>query len=370
MVESLYIHIPFCSYKCPYCDFLSLVSSPLDKEEYLNLLVKEAELYRDIDNKIKTLYLGGGTPTLLSPEQIGKLIENLSSVFDFSEVEEITVECNPETYRYKEFKELISMGVNRLSIGVQSFTQKGLLALGREHSVEDSLKSFWSAREAGFENISLDLIYAYPGQEPADMDIELEYLEKLSPEHLSAYMLTPYEGTPLGLKILRRELSAPEEEVLGEIYERLWKGMLGLGYRRYELSNWAREGKECRHNLAYWTMKEFVGIGVSAWGFLGGVRYGNTKNILRYRDSVSQGKKPIETLSNSEPEEELMLKLRLKWGLDSTDRELIPEHLWGFFEEEDGRIGIREEFMLLSNEITVEVMLYNSHRKSMEVKDG
>ena len=374
MIRGLYVHIPFCSYKCPYCDFTSLVRSPVGFEDYTAFLLREAELYRDLNIRLETLYLGGGTPTLLSPGQIGALIDKLGSIFDLSGLKEVTVECNPETYRYEEFRELLRAGVNRLSLGVQSFSEEGLKRLGREHSVQESLEAYLHARDAGFENVSIDIIYGYPGQRVEDMEIELESIGELNPDHVSAYMLTPHENTPMGMKILGGELEIPEEETLGDIYDRLWKGLKGLGYERYEVSNWAKGGKECRHNLLYWTMEEFLGLGVSAWGFFGGRRYGNTKNILSYVKALSEGRRPLqsEVLLSEEDlfEEELMLRLRLKWGLGEEDIELIPERLRGFFEIKGGRLGIREEYMLLSNEIITEVLLYNSDRNSTEVRNG
>ncbi|WP_457600327.1 radical SAM family heme chaperone HemW [Hydrogenivirga sp.] len=374
MVRGIYVHIPFCSYKCPYCDFTSVVKSPIDHHGYVDLLLKEAELYRDEPVKAETLYIGGGTPTLMRPELIGRLIDGLVKTFNLSSLKEITVECNPETYRYGEFKSLLGFGVNRLSVGVQSFTEKGLRSLGREHSVEDSVRAITDAREAGFDNLNVDLIYAFPGQTPEDILAEMGALEELKPEHVSAYMLTAYEDTPLGASVRRGGLSLPEEETLEGIYDTLWKSLKSLGYERYETSNWAKEGRECRHNLLYWTMEEFLGLGVSAWGFLKGKRYGNTKNIGSYTRSVSSGTRPVESvviLTEEELfEEEIMLKLRLKWGLRVEERKLIPEHLMSFFEESKGRLGIREEFALLSNEIITEVLLYNSHRNSTEVKNG
>ncbi len=374
MLKALYVHIPFCSYKCPYCDFVSLVDPPVNPNDYIDLLIEEAKLYSNTDRRIETLYLGGGTPTLLEPDQIGYTIEGLDRVLDLSKVREITVECNPETYRKKDFKRLRSFGVNRLSIGAQSFTEKGLKALGRKHSVRDILRCYEEAMEAGFENINVDLIYAYPGQKPEDIDRELELLERLRPEHVSAYMLTPYENTPLGVSIKGGLIETPQEEELERLYERLWRGLKSLGYSRYEISNWSLKGFECRHNLVYWSVEEFLGLGVSAWGFVGGRRYGNTKNILLYAKAVREKKKPVcEELYLSDAdifEEFIMLRLRLKEGLPHSFRGLIPHHLWPFFEEGKNGIGIREEFMLLSNEIIAEVLVYNSHRTLSEVRNG
>jgi oxygen-independent coproporphyrinogen-3 oxidase len=374
MVRGVYVHIPFCSHRCPYCDFTSVTNSPVDYRDYVDALLREASFYRELEFDLRTLYLGGGTPTLLEPQYLGSIIENIGELFGASLLEEVTVECNPKTYDYKAFRELLSYGVNRLSIGVQSFTSKGLRVLGRDHGVEDSLRTFYEAEEAGFENINIDLIYAFPGQKGDDIDLELKFIEKLKPAHVSAYMLTPYENTSLGISLLKGTLRAPGEEDLKGIYDRLWKGLKELGYERYEISNWAVGGRECRHNLLYWKMENFLGLGVSAWGFVDNLRYGNTRNILEYMREVSKGRKPVEVrveLSERDVfEEELMLKLRLKWGLSREEENLIPNRLKVFFEKKDGRLGIREEFMLLSDEIITEVLLYNSHRNPAEVKNG
>ncbi len=374
MIKALYFHIPFCSYKCPYCDFLSLVGAPLDYEEYVNLLIEETKLYSHYGRDIRTLYLGGGTPTLLKPDTLGYLIDRLDKVLDLSGVVEITVECNPETYTTEDFRKLRRLGVNRLSVGAQSFTEKGLRSLGRRHSVSDTVRAYHEAREAGFENINLDIIYAYPEQKSQDVEVELEWIEELRPEHVSAYMLTPYPNTPIGVEISRGALKVPEEDELARIYNRLWTGLKELGYSRYEISNWSLEGFECKHNLVYWNMEEFLGLGVSAWGFIGRTRYGNTKNVVKYAEFVRKGIRPVDKsvrLSERDLFEEfVMLRLRLKEGLPKSLKHVVPPHLRRFFEEGERGIGIREEYMLLSNEIIAEVLVYNSDRTLSEVKNG
>ncbi len=374
MVKGLYIHIPFCVSKCPYCDFVSLKVDESLQEEYVNILIKEAKLYRDVPRRLRTVYFGGGTPTILKPETISRVINSMDRILDLSGVKEITVECNPETYRYREFRELLRAGVNRLSLGVQSFSEKGLRSLGRWHSVEDSLRAYFEAKEAGFDNVNIDLIFAYPGQKRDDIDIELEWVDRLRPSHLSAYMLTPHRNTPLGLEIISGRLEIPREEELERIYRRLWTGLRALGYRRYEISNWALEGYTCKHNLLYWTLEEFIGIGVSAWGFFGMRRYGNRKNILSYMRAVERGVRPVESemLLNKRDlfEEFIMLRLRLRKGLPKEFINLIPEKVKTFFEVSEEGVGIKEEYMLLSDEIITEVLLYNSDRITAEVRDG
>ncbi len=360
MVKGLYIHIPFCSQKCPYCDFYSLVESPVSQEEYSEAVLKEAELFTDLEIKPETLYFGGGTPSKLRPQELFKLLEGLGRVFDLSRLSEATVECNPEDYGYEEFKKLRDIGFTRVSIGVQSFTEKGLSLLGRRHTPKKAVEAVLSAKASGL-TVNVDLIYGYPGQEPGDLEKELSFIEKLDPDHVSAYLLTPYEGTPLGSKILRGELKSPDEEKVRELHDLLWRGLKDLGYRRYEISNWAKEGKECRHNLLYWTMEEFIGLGVSAWGFINSERYGNVRNIKAYMEKVLSGKRPVGVrvrLSEEDRFEEwLMLRLRLRIGIPE---KLVPEHLREFFEPAPEGLAIKEEFMILANEITADLMVYNS----------
>jgi len=366
MVKALYVHIPFCSERCPYCDFVSFTLKGADLRRYVDLVLREAELYRDLPLRIETVYLGGGTPSLLPPRDIARLLEGLCSVLKADPVE-VTVECNPESYGYREFRELLKAGVNRVSIGVQSFTRKGLEVLGRKHRAESAVRSVTAAREAGIGNVSIDLIYGYPGQTTADLEEDLRAVEKLRPTHLSAYLLTLHRGTPLEREVRGGRLRLPDEEELHRIHSTLLTVLREMGYRRYEISSWALPGYECRHNLVYWRMEEFLGLGVSAWGFYEGRRYANLRDPRAYARSVMEGKRPVErelTLSEEEREEEtLMLGLRLREGLPKESWGLIPPELRLFFEEGERGIGIREEYMLLSDEIIAEVLLYNSHRK-------
>lgn len=359
MVKGVYIHIPFCSYKCPYCDFLSLTNSPITPEAYLELLKKEISSYKDAPTRIETVYFGGGTPTLLKPKEIGKILEELDRVFGLSSVKEITIECNPETYRKKEFKEVKELGVNRISVGGQSFTEKGLRALGRRHGVKDTYECIESALSSGIENLSVDLIFGWSGQTLKDLEEDLKAVPSLPLRHLSWYLLTPYEETPLGEEILRGRVGIPSEEEITKIHAFISEGLKELGFKRYELSNWAKEGWECRHNLLYWKMEEFLGFGVSAWGFVGEERYGNTRSILKYQDFLRKGLKPVEhkiKLDEVEKEKErIMLALRLTEGLPKEYERFIPEHIREFFEIGD-RVRIKEEYFLVSNELISEVL--------------
>ena len=359
MVKGVYIHIPFCSYKCPYCDFLSLTNSPITPKAYLELLKKEISLYKDIPAKLETVYFGGGTPTLLRPDELALILEELDKVFGLSSVKEITVECNPETYREREFKEIKRLGVNRVSVGAQSFTEKGLKALGRKHGVKDIYECVESAVGSGIENVNVDLIFGWSGQTLEDVEADLRTLSELPVKHVSWYLLTPYEGTPLGEEILRGKVGLPSEEEIVKIHDLITEGLRELGFKRYELSNWARVGYECKHNLLYWKLEEFLGFGVSAWGFVNDERYGNTRSILKYEKLLRDGLAPVEQkvkLDEVEKEKErIMLGLRLTEGLPREYEKFIPEHLREFFYIGD-RIRIKEEHFLISNELIAEVL--------------
>ena len=359
MVKGVYIHIPFCSYKCPYCDFFSLTKSPITPKAYLELLRKEISLYKDIPTKLESVYFGGGTPTLLKPVEIGKILEELDRVFGLSSVREITVECNPETYREREFREIKKLGVNRVSVGAQSFTEKGLRALGRKHSVKEIYECVESAVSSGIENINIDLIFGWSGQMLKDIEKDLKAISQLPVKHFSWYLLTPYEGTPLGEEILSGKVGLPSEEEVVQMYSLISEGLKELGFKRYEVSNWARDGWECKHNLLYWKLEEFLGFGVSAWGFVNNERYGNTRSMLKYEKFLRDGLTPVEykvRLDEIEKEKErIMLGLRLTEGLPKEYERFIPEHLKEFFEIGE-RVRIKEENFLISNELIAEVL--------------
>lgn len=359
MVKGIYIHIPFCSYKCPYCDFLSLTDSPITPKAYLELLRKEISFYKDLPSKVESVYFGGGTPTLLSPKDIGRILDELDKAFGLSSVKEITIECNPETYRGKEFREIKSMGINRISIGAQSFTEKGLKALGRKHSVKDIYDAIESAKSADMHNINVDLIFGWRNQNLRDIEEDIKALSNLEVKHVSWYLLTIHEDTSFGKELRRGKLILPEEEKLVEMHSFISEGLKELGFNRYEISNWSKRGYECKHNLLYWKLEEFLGLGVSAWGFVNNKRYGNTRSIMKYAKYITDGRKPVEHsvyLDSFEREKErLILGLRLIKGIPRKYKKFIPDYLRDFFNVGES-ISIKEEYLLISNELIVEVL--------------
>jgi len=288
MIESIYIHIPFCSLKCPYCDFTSITINDLDiYNRYINTLLEELQLYRNNQFFIKTIYFGGGTPSILEPKQIGKVINYIKENFNTADSIEISIEMNPENYQLEDFFRLKEFGVNRVSIGNQSFLQKNLDNLGRLHKPENTFKAVENLLKVGIKNINLDLIFGIQGQTIDDLEKDLKLYTALDITHISAYMLTPYEETPLGQLVKKGEYQMPSEDLLSEMYILIGEYLEEKGFHQYELSNWAKEGYQCKHNLSYWYLKEFLGIGVSSWSFVKNTRFGNTKNIYEYLNKIS-----------------------------------------------------------------------------------
>ncbi len=367
MVKALYIHIPFCHHKCPYCDFVSFTSYS-QPETYLDLLLKEFSLYADLEYHLKTLYLGGGTPSIIKPKTYTRFLENLSRLCDLTGIEELTIECNPEDYTKEDFKVLRDIGFNRVSVGAQSFTKKGLETLGRLHTPERALKCVEDAYSAGFENINVDIIYGYHGQSLEDLEEDLKVIEGLPIKHASFYLLTPYEDTLVGHMYRKGLITLPNEELVEKMFFLIHHTMKALGFEHYEISNYSKEGYECKHNLTYWNHEEFLGIGVSAWSFIGGERWGNARNLELYTRMIQRGQKAIverERLRGVDLfKDYLFVKLRTSEGVPKSAfprwREML-ERMGEFFEEQGDRIRLNLKGMLLLNEILLRVFKLVEH---------
>ncbi len=355
MVKAIYFHIPFCTYKCPYCDFVSVVEPIVEPKEYMRLLLREIELYKSLEIKPKTLYFGGGTPSLIKPKVYESFFEGLSSLLDTSSLEELTIECNPENYSIEDFRKLKEIGFNRISIGVQSLREEGLKALGRLHTVKDSISAVECAYSAGFESINIDLIYGYQGQSLRDLEKELKILKALPISHVSFYLLTPYEDTQLGLLHQRGLLNLPDDNTIADMYELICESLESIGFLQYEVSNFALPGYECKHNMVYWNHEEFLGFGVSAWSFVDRLRFGNTKNLRIYMDKVKRGEKPLEYQERLDGEEllydYLFVALRTTRGVEKEVLSNLPEGLEEFFVKEGQRLRLNRRGMLLINEV-------------------
>ena len=300
-IPSLYIHIPFCISKCIYCDFNSIVMKSQIVDEYLNGIENELQA---INGKYSftTVYIGGGTPTVLNEIQLSKLFNLISKYVDVFNLKEYTIEVNPGTLNEEKILALKDSYIDRISIGIQSFNDKYLKLLRRIHTAKEAKDVFSSLREKGFENISIDLIYGYPAQTLNEWKTDLRECFILGPEHISAYCLTYESGTPLvGIMDSGKLKRLSEEEELN-MYEYTNDFLGNEGYRHYEISNFAKPGKECQHNTVYWENREYIGIGAGAFSYINGERYCSIKNVKEYISAV-KSKKNLICFSEKLPQE-------------------------------------------------------------------
>ena len=260
-----YIHIPFCKRKCNYCSFVSFVGQETQAEKYIDLIIKEAEARQnELSETVHTVYIGGGTPSLLSPFLLKKICDNIRRLFSISDVIEYTSEANPGTVSAEWLDTAVSIGINRLSVGMQAYQPELLHTLGRIHLFSDVDKTIRLARRAGIGNINLDLIFGIPGQSLDDWNETLDAALSLKPDHISAYGLIPEEGTPIFERINEGKLSLPDPETERIMYDRCIQILSDNGYMQYEISNFARKNRECIHNIGYWTQEPYIGLGISA----------------------------------------------------------------------------------------------------------
>jgi len=312
VVEHIYIHVPFCVKKCGYCSFYSVEFSKEKIEDYLSTLKQEIALYREKYRlKAKTIYFGGGTPSLLDANAIQEIISKIG----ISEETEITLEANPSSISQEYAYQIAKAGINRVSMGVQSMQQKELDMLGRIHDVQQVKDALLGLRKAGIGNISLDLIYGLPDQKLEDLEYSLNELIALTPQHISTYCLSLEEDVPLfGLKN-----QIPEDEVVAEFYEFIRTRLQRAGFEQYEISNFARIGKESQHNSSYWEDKPYLGLGSAAAGYLDGKRYNNPSSLEVYNQQITDEliMPGFEELSAAEHESEyIFLQLRKCTGIN------------------------------------------------------
>ncbi len=376
----IYIHIPFCVRKCPYCGFNSTATDNIPESAYIEAVLKELALLIEeeaLHNRtVETIYLGGGTPSLLLPHSVDTLLNTIARSLTVASIPEVSMEINPGTVDKERLKGFRKAGINRIVIGIQSMSPVGLNALGRVHTVEDSLTTFHNSIEAGFTNIGVDLIYAIPGQTHADWLKELFRVVSLGPQHISTYELTVEEGTPFERLERDGTLNMPEDEAIVRMYLEGSALLKESGYLHYEISNFAIEGYQCRHNLKYWHSEDYVGIGVAAHSWLRGwgcgVRWHNTENITAYMESLKVGRLPranrVELSAAETLTERLLMGMRLSEGISlgrikaefgislresSSWKHLVAE---GLLEEDGDRVRLTQRGMLLSNEILALLM--------------
>lgn len=312
----LYVHIPFCVRKCQYCDFLSGPSDEETKDRYIEALLKEIRAAEHTeDYEIVSVFIGGGTPSALKAEAIASIMRTLQEQFFFCEDAEVTIEANPGTVDLEKLTIYRNVGINRLSLGLQSTDAEELKLLGRIHSYEEFLKSYEWARKAGFSNINIDLMFAIPGQTGEAWRQHLYQVAELNPEHISAYSLIIEEGTPFA----EQNLDLPDEDTEYQMYEDTAEILERYGYRQYEISNYAKQGYMCRHNAGYWQRLEYLGFGLGASSLYGGMRFSNTHQMREYLKesrNPDQIRKDVTVLSRNEQIEEFMfLGLRMTEGI-------------------------------------------------------
>jgi oxygen-independent coproporphyrinogen-3 oxidase len=315
----LYVHVPFCAAKCTYCDFYSLAEEGQDLPGTLDCLLREAE--RRAPRSPRTVFLGGGTPSLYSVDELGRLLDGLDRVTGFrTSASEVTCECNPESLDPEKARALRDLGVDRLSIGFQSLDPEVLALFGRVHGPADSLAAYAAAREAGFERVSIDLIYGVPGQKISSWESDLVYVIGLRPDHVSAYQLTYEPATPLAARVDRGELQPLSEEDELAFFELTHGCLSSAGYEPYEVSNFASSGLQCLHNLNYWANGPYVGIGPSAVSKIGATRFGNPRSLVPWRSAIEAGRFPASWEETPPPRVRLAetwwLGLRTRRGVE------------------------------------------------------
>ena len=333
---SFYFHIPFCLSKCYYCDFNSYAGLNWLIPQYVDTLEKEMQLHaKDVwEFEVKTIYFGGGTPSLLPAKSIAYMLESCSKLFNMPSNLEVTLEANPGTVDQSFLTQLKESGVNRLSLGVQSFSDNELKLLGRIHSANEAREAFFMARQAGFENINMDLLYALPQQAVSDWRNNLVEAIKLNPDHFSLYPLTLEPGTPLANAVASGSLPKPDADLAADMYLLALDKLAQEGYSHYEISNWALPGKECQHNMTYWKNEPYLGLGAGAHSHLGGYRWVNVSSPVEYVKHLASLKtklspRPyfnnrwVDNIENIDRDleiaEAVILSLRLEEGVNLTD---------------------------------------------------
>jgi len=374
---SLYIHIPFCVRKCGYCGFYSTQYSAHRADEFISCFQREAaSLQSDFTHRIFTnIYIGGGTPTVLSPGQFNRIVSIIRKFFPIAENVEFTVEANPNTVTREKLLQMFSLGVNRLSLGAQSFSDDMLRILGRLHTSEQAVDAFRLARVAGFRNIGVDLIFGIPGQTAVHWKETLEATIALKPEHVSAYGLSLDSGSQWQRAAEEGRFTLPDEDVAAEMYGQAVQTLQCAGYGHYEISNFSFPGFECRHNMNYWERGEYLGLGPGAWSFIVGKRYSNIADTAEYSRRVSNGRTAVdahETVGAEQAAREIvLLRLRTMKGLDlrwferefgpdfllNLERNAVPLRDGGLLFESEGHLRLTNRGILLSDEALARLSL-------------
>ena len=368
----IYIHIPFCIRKCDYCDFLSGPSGPEEQADYVQALLREIQAVEEGEGRsVSSIFIGGGTPSVLDERLLGDILREIRNRFKMEEDAEITIEVNPGTANIGKLQAYREMGINRLSIGLQSPEDRELKILGRIHNYGQFLETYQEARTVGFDNINIDLMSAIPDQTYEGWVKNLRTVAELEPEHISAYSLIVEEGTPFAA----RKLNLPDEDTEYNMYEATAQILKEYGFEQYEISNYARKGRECRHNVGYWTRLDYLGFGLGASSLYGKERFANTTDMKKYLENSKNPEKIREKEPSLTREDEMaefmFLGLRMTKGISKADFQrcfgCTIESVYGevlekyesmeLLLEKDGRIFLSREGIHVSNSIMAEFLL-------------
>ena len=367
----LYIHIPFCVKKCDYCDFLSGPAGKERQREYFQALEREIAAVPDFsDREITTVFIGGGTPSVPDPSLVGEMLDQIRNKFFVAPDAEITIEANPGTLYKEKLQIYLEHGINRLSLGLQSPQNRELKILGRIHTWEEFQESFFMARDAGFSNINIDLMSAIPDQTYEGWIHNLRTVAGLDPEHISAYSLIIEEGTPFA----SRTLNLPDEDAEYNMYEATAQILREYGFEQYEISNYAKKGRECRHNVGYWIRQDYLGFGLGASSLYGKERFANTQDMKKYLENSRTPEKIREKepplTREDEMAEFMFLGLRMTRGISKAEFErqfgseidaiygdvLRKYKSMGLLLEENGRIFLSREGIHVSNSVMADFL--------------
>lgn len=359
-IDAIYIHIPFCNIKCSYCDFYVLTNMQKEYERYVEYLIKEINLYPKL--KYDSIYFGGGTPSVLNISHI----ENILNTLEFSKDSEISLELNPTNMDYEKLKKLRSIGFNRLSIGIQSFNDRILNLMRREHNKKDAIKCYYDAKKAGFDNISIDLIFAVPTQTLEDLKNDLDKIEILKPNHISIYSLIWEEKSRFSKLLKEKKISKISEKLEEEMFLYIIDRLKKMGYTHYEVSSFCKDNKKGRHNIKYWENKEFIGVGISASSYYNGKRFEKIRKLKDYYAKIDENtipinEKTIEIVDEKEKENlKYILGLRLleKGVILDNKKEKIIKKLCDnkLVYVKDGKIFLTTQGLLLLDSVTLELI--------------
>lgn len=359
----LYIHVPFCNGKCPYCDFYSVAANEAEMDKYLDTVIKRLNNYKNENIIIDTIYLGGGTPSLLGTKRLGIMLDSIYNKLNVAKNAEVTFEVNPSSSDSLDFSLLRSKGLNRLSIGMQSAVESEMKFLGRKHTRNDVVNTVTKAQKAGIKNISLDLMIGVPHQEKATLKESMDFCKSLGVQHISAYILKFEENTPFYKKMNTLPLLSDDEQA--EQYLFVCEYLEKIGYNQYEISNFSKSGYESKHNCKYWRCEEYIGIGPSAHSFFNGERFYYNRSFQDFYNNIT-----IKDGIGGNKEEFIMLNLRLKRGLifkeyEERYKENLPERFFtkaklfdksGFLLLDKNKVTLTKKGYLVSNSIISELI--------------